>query len=507
LKYKYKITTFIVSLTICLIVIYLHLLSHDKTQKIYVDQTEKTIINLRKDFIKDTVNNIFLEIDSLRETKNNNYKKNTEARLRRFNDELESNDQEFIEFFKDRFTEDLNAKMWTAFLWDNDTGEIYYASNDIYTETIENTVKELKASLSTYAEIKKGNIEGIFGVSMLYIDEMVKSEIADVIRNRKFSSESYMWVNEIINYEGGENYAIRKVHPNLKDTEGAYLSTETEDIEGNLPYLEELEGIKKDGELFFTYYFKKLNSSYISEKITYAKLYQDYDWVIAMGADLDDIDAYTEETSDEINSLSSESIIRLLRYIFIVLLIGFIILYLIERRQLSTSARLFEKEINIDRLTKASSRRYGEINLTKFFKQYQVTGEKPAIMMIDIDGFKGINDKYGHKTGDIVLTEVVKIINYMIRSSDQLVRWGGDEFVGIFPGLKEENFMGFAKKILEGISTLEIPVRNEKISVTLSIGVSCFKQRDTDYNDVLKRADEAMYKSKEQGKNRVNILL
>lgn len=75
LKNKYKILTLIVSTTICLIVIYLHLLSHQKTRKIYLQQTEKSITNLKKDFLKDTVNNIIFETDRLRETKYDSYKK------------------------------------------------------------------------------------------------------------------------------------------------------------------------------------------------------------------------------------------------------------------------------------------------------------------------------------------------------------------------------------------------------------------------------------------------
>lgn len=507
MKNKYKIITFIVSVTICLIVIYLNLLSHEKTQKIFLQQTEKIMINFKKDFLKDTVNNVILEIDKLRETKYNNYKKNIESRLRRFEDELHLTDEGFIKFFIDRFNDDLNSKMWTAFLWDNKTGKVLYDSSDLHIENIGNTRKALESLLSSYAVIEKGSIEGIFGVSKSYIDGIVKTEIGDVIRNREFSNESYIWVNEVINYEGGENYAIRRVHPNLRDTEGIYLSTDMEDINGNLPYLEELEGVKKNGELYFTYYFKKLNSSHISEKITYAKLYKDYDWIIAMGVHLDDIAGYTEEINSEINSLSSKSIIGLLRYIFIVLSIGFAILYLIEKSHLSTSTRSLQKEINLDTLTSSSSRRSGEINLNTFIKQYRSTGEKPAIMMIDIDDFKDINDKYGHEVGDTVLIEIVRTINYIIRSSDQLIRWGGDEFVGILPGLREEHIMEFGEKLLAGISSLQIPVGNEIISITISIGFSYFKDSDNDYNDVLKRADDAMYKSKRQGKNRMNILL
>lgn len=507
MKNKYRIITFVAATVICLTVIYLHLLSHEKTQKIYLDQTEKIIINLKKDFLKDTVNNVFLEIEMLRQTKYDNYKKNIGVRLRRFKEELDLTDEEFIKFFIDKFNEDLNSKMWAAILWDNETGEILYNSSELHIKTVDSTVKDLKSLLSSYAVIEKGSIEGVFGVRKSYIDEIVKEEIGYAIRNRKFSNDSYMWVNEVINYGGGKNYAIRKIHPNLRNTEGTYLSTDMEDIKGNLPYLEELEGINKNGELFFTYYFKKLNDSQISEKLTYAKLYKDYDWIIAMGVHLDDISAYTEEVNNEINSLSSESIIRLLGYILVVLLLGFTILYLIENNHLRHSTKYLEKEINLDALTNASSRRYGVKSLNAFFKQYRLTGEKPAIMMFDIDDFKLINDKYGHKAGDIVLIEIVNEINHIIRSSDELFRWGGDEFVGIFPGLREEHIMEFGQKLLDGISSLEIPVENVTISTTISIGFSYFIDTDNDYNDVLKRADDAMYKSKEQGKNKVNILI
>nr|WP_300003588.1 sensor domain-containing diguanylate cyclase [Tissierella sp.] len=505
MRNKHKITTIVVASTICLIVIYLHLLSHDKTQQIYLNQTEKIIIDLKKDFLKDTVNNVLSEIDKLRETKYYNYNKNTESRLRRFEEGSALSDQKFVKYFIDTFENDLNPKMWNAFLWNNKTGEILYTRSDINSGSIEDMKDDLKDILSSYAEVEKGDIEGVFGVSEFYIDQLVKQEISEIIKNREFSSGSYIWVNEVINYEGGKNYAIRKVHPNLTETEDEYLSTDMEDIKGNLPYLEELEGINKDGELFFKYYFKKLKSSYVSEKIAYAKLYKDYDWIIAMGVHLDDIDDYTQQTSNEIYSLSTESIIRVLRYIFIVLLLGFITLYLMEKKHLLNSTELLESQVNLDVLTKAYSRRAGQKKLNKLFKEYKSNCSSPAIMMFDIDNFKNINDQYGHHSGDRVLIEVVKNINHLIRSSDYLIRWGGDEFVGIFLGLKEEHAIEYGQKILDSISALDIKLEeNIIINITVSIGFSYFKDIDNDYNHVLKRADEAMYKSKQEGKNKVN---
>ena len=490
----------------CLIIIYLHLYSHEKTQEIYLEQTEAAIIDIKKDFLKDTVNNISVEIDKLRESKYANYEKNIDSRYRRFQDELYLADEEFVKIFIDRFNEDLHTDMWTAFLWNEKTGEVLYNSSETKFESIEKAEENFKKELTSYALVGKGDIQGAFGVSKLYIDEIVKKEMGNLIRMRSFSNGSYIWINEIINFAGGKDYAIRKVHPNLIDEEGSYLSTDMKDAEGDFPYLEELNGINEAGEVFSSYYFKELNSSKISKKITYAKLYEDYNWVIAMGVHLDAIDVYTQKINSEIDSLSSESIIRLLGLILVILLIGFSILYLIDKKHVLNSTKILEKEINLDSLTKAASRRSGELNLSGSFKQFISTGKKTAIMMFDIDNFKDVNDKYGHEIGDLVLVEVVRSINHTIRTSDQFIRWGGDEFVGIFPDLKEEEVLSVGVKLLDAISSLEIPVENEVISVTISVGFSFFKDSDSDYNDVLKRVDDAMYKSKLQGKNKVNIV-
>ncbi len=74
------------------------------------------------------------------------------------------------------------------------------------------------------------------------------------------------------------------------------LSTDMTDVAGNLPYLTELEGVKRDGELFFVF-FQKKDSDIVSEKVTYAKLYRPYNWIIAMGVHLDDIEAYAGQAN------------------------------------------------------------------------------------------------------------------------------------------------------------------------------------------------------------------
>ena len=120
-----------------------------------------------------------------------------------------------------------------------------------------------------------------------YDDELIKNEtltfIRQIVHESNFSNGAYIWINEVTDYSGGENYGIRQVHGNLPETEGMLLSTSMQDAKGNLPYLAELEGIKKNGELYYKYWFKEYKSEKISEKITYAKLYTPYNWIVCTG--------------------------------------------------------------------------------------------------------------------------------------------------------------------------------------------------------------------------------
>ena len=171
-----------------------------------------------------------------------------------------------------------------------------------------------------------------------------------------------------------------------------------------------------------------------------------------------------------------------------------------------TALKKVASEINTDTLTKAGSRRYGTTELTGAFREFQENGSSPTILMFDIDSFKFINDNYGHDEGDQVLKEVVKAVSKIIRNRDNLIRWGGDEFVGIFYDVESEDVTLIANKILEAVGSLHIAVSGAVISPTVSLGISCFKDGDTGFSDAVRRADQAMYQSKAEGRNKVNIL-
>jgi diguanylate cyclase (GGDEF)-like protein len=157
-----------------------------------------------------------------------------------------------------------------------------------------------------------------------------------------------------------------------------------------------------------------------------------------------------------------------------------------------------EQEILTDQLTKLYNRKIiDKILETDIF-------EKKCAILFDIDNFKNINDTYGHPVGDIVLREISDIIRNSVRKNDVIVRWGGEEFLIL---LNDNENIEIAKKIAEYIRE-KIQTHNftEVGRVTCSFGVYCRKiNSKNDFEDLIKKADVALYKAKEKGKNRVEV--
>jgi diguanylate cyclase (GGDEF)-like protein len=128
-------------------------------------------------------------------------------------------------------------------------------------------------------------------------------------------------------------------------------------------------------------------------------------------------------------------------------------------------------------------------------------GYKLAVIMLDIDLFKSINDTYGHPTGDKILLEIAKVIKKNIRKSDAAGRYGGEEFIILLHNTDEKSALELAQRIRKGIAFLKIPEINKQ-QVTASFGVSVFDASSPDL-DIVKQADIALYNAKEAGRNRV----
>jgi diguanylate cyclase (GGDEF)-like protein len=331
-------------------------------------------------------------------------------------------------------------------------------------------------------------------------ETLIRTEIESIMRAQFYqsvnSNGSYLWINEVLDYNGGKNYARRLIHPNLPNTEGMMLSTTMTDSKGNTPYQTELDGINAAGSLFYSYYFQNLNSDTFGQKLTYARLYPDYDWIICMGL------PYDAAWGDALLLNNQAKWALFLAYLISISgIIGTIVyafrLYQQERVRQKYEVDSLNRAINYDTLTNARSRHFGAIYLKKRLEHCQATGRSDIIAMFDIDHFKEVNDTYGHDFGDSVLTEVVMTLERNIRQSDILIRWGGDEFILVFPTMPERALHQQLERINLLIRTHEFQTKDDQRKhVTISIGASQFRPTDLTIDAVLDRADQALYQAK-----------
>jgi diguanylate cyclase (GGDEF)-like protein len=240
--------------------------------------------------------------------------------------------------------------------------------------------------------------------------------------------------------------------------------------------------------------------------LNYSILLDHFDWFFALGFYFDDSDAYILA----INAFSQELFFQvfLLFFGFVVLIMGsaWTINNWVQYISISRLRAGFETKIAHDTLTEVYSRSAGEDILKRYFELYRRTKQSPAIFVFDIDNFKQINDKHGHVFGDMVLKEVAKLVKSLVRNTDIIYRFGGDEFIMIIDGLKPENTILVGENVVRNVyqkiaSMLEV---DEKISI--SMGATYFVNTDYSPIDAISRADKALYQAKSEGKNTIRIL-
>ena len=129
--------------------------------------------------------------------------------------------------------------------------------------------------------------------------------------------------------------------------------------------------------------------------------------------------------------------------------------------------------------------------------------EPLAVIMIDLDFFKKVNDVYGHHTGDVVLSVFAKTVSEIIRNEDIFGRIGGEEFSLVFPKVTKEKARLIAEKIRKTIANKELLPEHKQLRQTISVGLSVFTESDKSYIEIQKRADKALYEAKEKGRDQI----
>lgn len=167
--------------------------------------------------------------------------------------------------------------------------------------------------------------------------------------------------------------------------------------------------------------------------------------------------------------------------------------------------RLMEAELTklamTDNLTKLSNRaKFYEV-IERETERFRRHNQPLSILLFDIDGFKTINDTYGHNVGDEALKSLTKLVGAQLREVDYFVRWGGDEFIIVAPDTDIDKAAALAERARKIVETYRFQTIG---NYTITFSVAQFKASDT-VDSFIKRADRGLYRAKEAGKNRVEV--
>jgi diguanylate cyclase (GGDEF)-like protein len=179
--------------------------------------------------------------------------------------------------------------------------------------------------------------------------------------------------------------------------------------------------------------------------------------------------------------------------------IGFLLMCTeFSQQELTKAARL-------DYLTGICNRRAIEDLAGRSIAAARRHGMPLAMMIIDVDHFKRINDEYGHEGGDNALIETVRRIRESLRTEDLVGRLGGEEFVAVMPSTDGQSALAAAERIRSSFSDATMRIGSSDITITVSVGVAVLDAQDQQYSHLLRRADRAMYAAKTAGRNKVML--
>ncbi|WP_320173460.1 diguanylate cyclase [Maridesulfovibrio sp.] len=183
--------------------------------------------------------------------------------------------------------------------------------------------------------------------------------------------------------------------------------------------------------------------------------------------------------------------------------------FCVMQEKVESTVQELQKSAVTDQLTGLPNRRYLMKEGTRLVDIAIRAGQPCSLMIMDIDHFKVINDTYGHTVGDIVLQQMSSAFQEIVRSSDIIARYGGEEFVVVAPGSDIDSGSTLAERLRQGIEARTFNNEAQPLACTISIGVSHYathiKFGVDAYEDMLARADNALYKAKDTGRNRICV--
>ena len=177
----------------------------------------------------------------------------------------------------------------------------------------------------------------------------------------------------------------------------------------------------------------------------------------------------------------------------------------VNKQGMAVANSQLEQLSRTDRLTQLNNRGFWEECLVNEFKRFKRTGQNVSLVMFDIDHFKKVNDTYGHQAGDEVIRKVSDILRKNMRETDIAGRYGGEEFAAILVNTDASSAAFFAERLRRGAAKCIVSHDGRDINFTISLGIADLTEDVADHQAWIERADQALYHSKEGGRNQLTV--
>lgn len=335
----------------------------------------------------------------------------------------------------------------------------------------------------------------------------VSISVAEIIAQ---DIESYKKLNSASSYGDGsydETYyeEMQDIFRQLNDSTGVkYLYTEKKISEEKTIYI--LDGDEDFSPIGTVDYNDQYKSNTFETKEPGFSPMDDFiEWGELISGYAPIIDPVSDEVIGIVGAdISADQIKAILSYLQTIISISFVLMLLIISYAIYKLIWVTADSIETDDLTGLSTKNYFENVLRRNIRNSKKSKIGFSVMMLDIDNFKGINDTFGHYFGDQVLRDVSNLLRKNTRNVDVCARYGGDEFICLLPSTNIESTEIIANRILASVSELVVDTDiSPKPTITLSIGIYEHDQFSS-YDIVIKSVDDALYKSKNNGRNQVS---
>jgi methyl-accepting chemotaxis protein len=334
------------------------------------------------------------------------------------------------------------------------------------------------------------------------ITPLVKQRALADIKALRYGTNGYFWINDT-------DYKMI-MHPIRPEYNGKKFINSKE-----VPFVElgvkALNNTKKDSAII-QYVFYNPATKKSERKLSIVKIFKPWNWIIGTGVYLNEIDNSIAQVTNLKDSEEEKFVYKIVFLaIFIILLTISVAYYLISNfiiepfENLNNEKIHFQEISQIDYLTNVLNRRAFFDEAEQYFAYAHRNNLTVALLMMDIDHFKDVNDTYGHEAGDKVLKKVASIVKSSIRKEDLFGRIGGEEFCVSLLNTDMARVKNVANKIVNAIRESSVIYEDKEIKFTLSIGIYIVSDYSEEFREALNKSDNALYKAKKEGRNKIEI--